>query len=142
MDPDTLRLLSDWGQYLLTGAAGVALGAWASLGRRNRALSDQITAAAHAVSTAQARLDVLDSTRVDPARCAVQSERLSVLEARVSGYVTADKLDQSIGRAHARMDLFESRIGRMEGLLEGIDRSVARIEQHLLEHGPRAGDIT
>lgn len=140
MDPQTVKLLSDWAQYLLTGAAGGLLAVWAALGRRDRGLAEQIAASREVCAAVITRVEVLESRRVDPARCAQQSERTAVLEARVAAFVTAEKLDQSIGRAHARMDQFESRIGRMEGLLEGIDRSVSRIEQHLLEHGPRARD--
>lgn len=133
MDPDTLRVVSDWARYLLTGLVSGGVAVWASLGRRDRGLSERIDAlSAHVAAIAEGQVPM--------ARCAAQNGRIDVLDARLAATVTSDKLDTSITRAHQRMDLFESRIGRMEGLLKGIDRSLGRIEAHLLEHGPRAGD--
>lgn len=133
MDPDTLRLLSDWGQYVLTGLAGGLAAVWATLGRRDRALGGRIDGLAQ-------QLTDLTAGAAPMARCAAHSERMAGLEARLAATVTADRLDHSIVRAHQRMDGFESRIAKMEGILEGIDRTVNRIEQHMIEHGPRAGD--
>lgn len=119
MDLEIARLLSDWAQYIVTGAVGGALALWAILGRRDAALARQIAAIA---SQTQA-----------------QSERVTALEAGRAALVMRETLDAGLARAHQRMDGFEGKVGHMNGTLDSICRAVSRIETYLLEHGASNG---
>lgn len=139
IDPGWAKVISDWVLFALGGVGGLGLGLWASLGRRDRALSAQITALGKhlderlaPVETRITRIETVSHPTADS--CARHGERLAALE-RANSLAPGHP---ELARAHERMDDFEREVGRMTGLLEGISHTVARIDQFMMEHGPRA----
>lgn len=140
MDPDLTRIVSDWARYVISGVVGGGIALWSSLGRRDRQLGERIAQVAAECRAHGLRLERVDATAVPLHGPAGLSERITALESSRGTLVTREHLDGSLTRAHARMDGLEKGLAEIAGRLTGIDSSLGRIEQHLLEHGPRAGD--
>ncbi|MBK8638045.1 MAG: hypothetical protein IPN92_07045 [Chromatiaceae bacterium] len=137
---DWAHLASDWLQFVVAGACGGGLALWAALGRRERAFLAQLQGLATRIAAEQAHQDQLltklENGRVTTAECVARGQRMAALESALRLGVSHEDLK----RAHVRMDTFESKLGHITGLLEGLGHALERVEQHLLAHGPRAGD--
>jgi len=135
-----VKIASDWLQFGVAGAAGGAIAIWASLGRRDSSLASTLAALRADLDTrlsnVMERLTRIEAGGVPAGQCASHIARIVALETAGRTGVTHD----DIARAHHRMDVFEGQVGRMTGLLEGISHSMDRLETHMMQHGPRAGD--
>lgn len=140
MDAAWAKVLTDWLQYAFTGAAGAVLALWATLGRRDtalsRALNDLRDRTENSLVRHGERLGTLEATatHIQPDRCTGHMSRVVALEQRVEMLPNHGDM----GRIHQRIDTLADSLGTIQGSLSRIERTTDMLHQHMLEHGPRA----
>ncbi len=148
LDASWAKVLTDWAQYFATGALGGALTLWATLRRREQRLSASLQAVQSDLARHAERLTIAEfKADTLPAHCQAHQARLSGMEDAINRgphHRDLAKLreDSQAGlvRVHERVDKMEKALGRIEGTLSGVERTVSKIDLYLTEHGPRAGD--
>ena len=148
MDASWAKVLTDWMQYLITGAVGGGFALWATLGRRDRRHGEALRAVQGDLAQYAERL-VHAEIRAEsvPDRCHGHLTRLAGIEEAIKrgphhGDLAklGDESRAGLVRVHERVDRMEKALGRIEATLSGVERTVGKIDLYLTEHGPRAGE--
>lgn len=136
MDAGWAKVATDWAQFLLTGAAGGISAVWVLLGRRHRAIAQELRDQASAHADLKAQLAQMELAHSNSPLCRDHIQRTIAIETAIRLGVTKD----DITRAHVRMDGFEGRVSKIDGLLVGISNNVNDILSHLLKQGSHPGE--
>jgi hypothetical protein len=127
IDPAWAKVATDWAIFGL-GSLGAGLGAaWMLLHRKHDGYVVRLATISGCVDDHAQRL-----------------AKVEAVQASQPGHADLAALTRQVhdglGRSHARMDEIGAALGRVEGGMNGVQITVARLETHLLEHGPRAGE--
>lgn len=142
IDPSWAKVWTDWAQWALGVLGAAAILVWTMMRRRHEEVARDVRSIDALLHERQAamgqRIGTVEQAiaRCDAAGCAMMPPRMSRLEEAIERMPSHDDL----ARAHSRIDQVANSMSRVEGHVTGISATVARIEAHLLEHGPRAGD--
>lgn len=134
MTTDWIRIGSDWLQLIAAGVCGGALAWWASVGRRDRALSAQITAlSAHIderLADRDVRLTRLEGEQAHLPRssaCAAHLERVGRLEEQTRHFAG----QRELGEIYGVINPLRESVAGLRADVQGIGESMRDIRTGL-----------
>lgn len=134
MMTDWPRFFSDWAQYLATGIAGMMAAVWTLLGRRHSLVLSRLDLLADRVSQAErASSQIPDRCHAHLARLASIEDGLRTGPQHSDLNALREKHDVGMARVHDRVDRMEQSLGRIEGNLDAMQRTLHLIHTTMMQ---------